>query len=250
MKRTADQASYEVKSLIAPHPRLALPLLRWRGRRGHGEPVGPDTDVVIEGYPRSGNNFAVVAFRQAQLRAMRIAHHTHAPATVIAAIRRSIPAVVLVREPEDAVLEFVIRRPSLSIVGALRGYLRFYEPLIPHRDRFVVGSFSEITTDFGAVIRRLNQRFGSAFMEFDHTVEHVQAAFQAIEQHYRSLYDDDRFELVVARPSSERDRMRDVLRPEYRARTPEQLRARARALYEQLADEAGSPGRVSADAAS
>jgi hypothetical protein len=40
---------YDVKTSIARSRRLALPLQR---ARGHGEMVGRDTQVVIEGFPR------------------------------------------------------------------------------------------------------------------------------------------------------------------------------------------------------
>src|SRR5207253_1895092 len=102
----------------------------------------------------------VAAFRMAQPLAVRIAHHLHAPGHVIAGIRRRLPVLVLVREPEEAVLEYVIRRPSLTLSQAIRGYIRFYEPLLAHRDRFVTGTFEEVTTDLAAVIRRINRRFG------------------------------------------------------------------------------------------
>ena len=231
MKRTAVRVLYEAKTLLAPHPRLALPATRWRARSGHGEAVDHDTDLVIEGYPRSANNFALAAFQLAQAEPARIAHHTHAPATVVTAARWGVPVLLLVRAPEDAVLEFVIRRPALSLAHALRGYIRFYEPLLGYRDRIVVGSFDDVTTDLGAVIRRLNHRFGTEFLEFAHTPENVLACFAAIERHYRTQYGNDRFEQVVARPSESRDREKAALRPSYRE-LPEELRARARALQD------------------
>jgi hypothetical protein len=229
VKRTAVRVLYEAKTLLAPHPLLALPATRWRARSGHGEAVDHDTDLVVEGYPRSANNFALAALQSAQPEPARIAHHTHAPATVVAGVRWGIPVLLLVRDPEDAVLEFVIRRPALSVAHSLRGYIRFYEPLLPYRYRIVVGSFDEVTTDFGAVIRRLNHRFGTEFSEFEHTPENVRTCFAAIERHYRTQYGDDRFEQVVARPSGARDRIKAALRPSYQE-VPEEIRARARAL--------------------
>jgi hypothetical protein len=49
--------------------------------------VDRTTQLVIEGFPRSGNTFAVVAFEQAQRQSVRIAHHLHAPAQVMLAAR-------------------------------------------------------------------------------------------------------------------------------------------------------------------
>jgi hypothetical protein len=159
--------------------------------------------------------------------------------------------IVLVRDPQDAVLEFVIRRPSLSIAQALRGYARFYEPLLRYRDSVAVGTFAQVTSDFGAVIRRVNERFGTEFTEFQHTDRNVRACFDAIEQHYRTLYGPERFEHVVARPSKERERLKGTLRAAYEA-APEGLRSRATALYVAFAGDdwaserrpVGDPGAV------
>jgi hypothetical protein len=239
VKRTAVQALYEIKTLIAPQYRLALPLVRWRSRRGHGEAVTRDTEIVIEGYPRSGSNFAVAAFQLAQHTPVKMAHHTHAPANVIAAVRLGVPTIVLIREPEDSVLSLLIREPSLTLSQALRGYLRFYEPLLPYQDGFVVGPFAEVTTDYGPVIRRVNERFGSAFAEFAHTPQNVEACFWTMEEHYRSLDGSRQFELVIPRPSAERDRIKETLHAAYRSETSARVRARVQSLYSSLTDRSG-----------
>jgi len=120
------------------------------------------TEVCIEGFLRSGNTFAVIAFQHAQPRQVSIAHHVHAAGAVIAAVRMGTPTIVLIRPPEESVLSYVTRWPELTIGHALRGYTRFYAPLVAHRDRFVIGRFDEVTTDLGMVMRRVNKRFGPA----------------------------------------------------------------------------------------
>ena len=80
----------------------------------------------------------MAAFNRAQARPLDVACHVHAPAQVIAAVRRRLPAVVVVREPEDTVLSFVIRHSHIGVRQALRGYVRFYEPLLPHRGDLVI----------------------------------------------------------------------------------------------------------------
>jgi hypothetical protein len=209
----ARRAAYGAKTIVAKYPTVALPVARWRG---HGVVLDGHTDVLIEGFPRSANNFAVAAFLQAQPSPLRVAHHVHAPAHVLAALRKGLPALVLVREPEEAVLEFVIRNPYLSFRQALRGYARFYRPLLPHRDGLVVGVFREVTTDFGLVIRRMNERFGTRFAEFEHTEQNVRACFEEIEAHYRHVWGSSPLlERIVARPSAARDALKDELRAGY-----------------------------------
>jgi len=225
-------ATYGLKTRLAKHPWVALPLARIRGR---GEVLGADTDIVIESFPRCASSFAVAAFRLAQEpRPMRIANHTHMPAQVLVAARRRIPAMVLIREPEDTVLSHVIHTPSLSVDASLRGYVRFHEPLLEVPDGFVVGTFEEVTSEFGTVIERLNRRFGTSFGGFEHTPANLERLADEIETDYRSRAgSEDELERTIPRPSAVREQLKTTRRAEYEA-TPDALRRRAREAFERL----------------
>lgn len=137
---------------------------RWpavAGRVTTGEFPTEATELFIEGSLRAGNTFTVIAFQQAQREPASVAHHVHAAGAVIAAVQMRTPTLVLIRPPEQSVLSYVVRRPELTIDQALRGYARFYRPLLPYRDEFVVGRFGDVTSDLGRVIRRVNDRFGT-----------------------------------------------------------------------------------------
>src|SRR5262245_23281752 len=168
---------------LGGHPSLYLPLVAHRRAfDGSRKAIGPDTELVIEGFPRCGNSFAFAAFRQAQPRPVSIAHHLHAPAQVLAAVRRGTPALVLIRPPDDAVVSLLLRAPDWEPVESYAAYRGFYAPLVRWSGGFVLATFGEVVTDFGAVVRRLNQRFGTAFAEFAHTPENVQRCFDALER--------------------------------------------------------------------
>jgi hypothetical protein len=232
VRNAAQRLIYEGKTVVARSPRIAVPLGRIRGR---GEPIGPQSDIVIEGYPRSANSFAVHAFRVAQGHRVVVAHHLHAPAHLIAAVRAGVPALALIRQPEDAVLEFVISKQYLSIRQALRGYVRFYAALIPYRDRLVIGPFEEVTTDFGAVIARVNLMCGTQFHEFEHTEDNVRASFEAIDADWATrLPPGVMFERKVGRPSAVRERIKQELLQSYRSDELAGLRRRADVLRETL----------------
>jgi hypothetical protein len=217
-----SQLLYELQTLVAQTPAIALPVARLRG---HGVPFGP----------RPANSFAVAAFAQAQGRKPQIAHHVHAPAQVIAAARIGKPTIVLIRNPEDAVLEYVLKKPAITIGQALRGYARFYAPLLQYRSRFVTGSFEEVTTNFGAVIRRVNERFGTTFLEFDHTEENARACLDELDRYWRGvLGTGERLEIVVGRPSALRDEMKERLRQAYRGERLAEARSRARAIHDRI----------------
>jgi hypothetical protein len=234
--RAARRGVFEAKTIIAEYPSLALPI----ARRRHGIPVGDDTRIVIEGFPRTGTSFAVAAFNLAQDGRVRIACHVHAPAQIVSGVRRRLPCLVIARDPEETSLSFVIRNPHLSIRQALRGYLHFYELLLPLRRAFVVGTFGQVTSDFGEVTRRVNRRFGTAFLQFEHTDQNVGRCFEAIDADYRRrLPEGEALEREVARPSEWRTGVKDELRSSYRASSSDALRARAERVFEAFAEAAG-----------
>lgn len=65
-------------------------------RKNSAQAVGPGTQLVVEGFPRSANTFAVLAFQHAQREKVRIAYNLHVPAQVIRASRWHILALVLI----------------------------------------------------------------------------------------------------------------------------------------------------------
>jgi hypothetical protein len=155
-------------------------------RARHGSGLATDaTELVIDGFPRCGNTFAVVAFQLAQPAPVRVSHHIHSAANIVAAAKRRTPVVVTIRDPKDAVLSCVIREPYVSIQQALTAYIALYERLQAWRHRFLVADFRDITTDMGAVIDRVNDRFDTNFARFTHLPDHVGQCFAIIEDRAR-----------------------------------------------------------------
>src|ERR687890_2680350 len=168
------------------HPAAFYGLYRL-ARKDQTRAVMPETQLVIEGFPRSANSFARVAFNRAQKGTVRIATGLHVPAQVIRAARWRIPTLVLIRRPKDAVLSFAVRDP-ISVEQALKYYLSFYETLEEYRDAYVLGRFEEVTEDFGQVIRRINERFETTFSPFRHDERYVDAVFARMERNSRKRF--------------------------------------------------------------
>lgn len=239
MSETAPRrrsAVFALKTAIARSSRLAPALARVRQ---HGVVLGPDTEVVIEGHPRSANSFSVVAFEVAQGRRMRIAHHTHAPGHLLAAVRARVPAIALIRDPRDAVLEFLLVRPTLDPEQAVRAWTSFYRTIRPALDRVVLAPFPVVITDFGRVMRVVNERNGTSFVPFEHTPENQQRCFDAMDAYWTSRVGEGREkELKVGRPSDERARVAAELRPVLERGAAGRALAEASPLYERLIAEA------------
>jgi hypothetical protein len=193
--------------------------------------VDRETQIVIEGFPRSGNTFAVVAFEQAQPERVRIAHHLHMPAQVVRAAQWGIPTLLLARKPTDAVLSLVVREPGLSIRQALKHYISFYEKAAEYRDSLVVGFFEEVTRDYGVVLERVNAKFGTEFSTFVHSEDNVKCVFDRIEEVHRTMHGGRLVEKVIAHPSAIKAGLKDALKKELEAPEVRKLIARAEAVY-------------------
>jgi hypothetical protein len=230
------RARREARPFIGQWPRAAR---RFRT----GEFPTRATEVCIEGFLRSGNTFAVIAFQHAQPRQVSIAHHVHAAGAVIAAVRMGTPTIVLIRPPEESVLSYVTRWPELTIGHALRGYIRFYAPLVAYRDRFVIGRFGEVTTDLGMVIRRVNNRFGTSFAPFEPTEENLRAVRDELDRWDANTYrQGGQVELGRGRPTEEKEAAKATLRARYRGRSLARLRSGAEGLYRTMTAASGDAG--------
>jgi hypothetical protein len=237
------RARYSLRSVLSTRPGIYLPLARRRYAGNVGKVVEPGTtQVVIDGFQRSANTFAVTAFDLAQPEPVNVAHHLHAAAQIIAGVRAGIPTIVLARPPEETLLSHMIRLPYSTARQAIKNYIRFYEGVLPHSEGFVVGEFRVVTADFGSVIRDLNARFATSFAVFEHTEEDVRRCFELIEERNRERFGSVE-EHTVARPSSERANEKEGVRARFLDPRLASLRRRADRAYEALVAASPSAGQ-------
>lgn len=221
------------------HPAIYFNLFRlMRTRQDFRRVVAPDTQVVIEGFPRSGNTFARRAFVMAQdenFDKSRIAHHIHVPAQVVQAARWQIPTLVLIRRPRDAVLSFALWDP-ISVDQALKYYVSFYETSEKYRDAYVLGLFEEITRDFGQVIQRINDKFGTTFSLFRHDEGNVGTVFADMDTYAKERFGEKQWERKVFHPTGVKERMKREIEHELENPKRKKLIAEAEAVYNRLTD--------------
>lgn len=230
--------------------------------------MSEDAQLLIDGFTRSAVTFATIAFQLAQRRPVRVAHTLHSVGHVTAAVRREVPSLVTIREPEETVLSAVIREPYVTLDRALTAYVRFYSRIQPVRGSVVVGTFGAITHDFASVIRSINERFGTSFDEFHHTEDNLRLCYEIIEdrsrrppweatlgrfqagkisyEEYREAAERGRAthappeavpERRVQRPSPEREALKDALRDRLNDPRLAILRGEAVAAYERFVTE-------------
>jgi len=124
IKKCLTNLRFQARATISRYPWLYFPIQRLRPRR-RDLVVARDTEIVIEGYPRSANTYAVCAFLFAQQHPVRIARHLHVPAQVIQAVRWGIPTLILIRKPQDAIASLLVREPMLFAKRAINDYICF-----------------------------------------------------------------------------------------------------------------------------
>ena len=197
------------------------------------------TAIVIEGFPRSGNTFSVAAFEVANGTQHHVGRHLHGAPHILRAARLGIPTIVLARPPRDAVLSYLIRRDTLSPDDALLEYLDFYRTALRVRGAFIVGLFDEVTTDFGAVLERVNTRFRTTFVRYEPTADNAAAAFRIVEDMNRRECAGELRETHVGRPSPQRTARKSALESLLDAPGTAALLGEADACYQRYVDLAG-----------
>ena len=214
------------------HPAAFYGLYRL-ARKDQGRVVTPETELVIEGFPRSANSFARVAFNRAQKGTVRIATGLHVPAQVIRAARWRIPTLVLIRNPKDAVLSFAVRDP-ITVEQALKYCLSFYETVEGLSDAYVLGTFEEVTGDLGRVIGRLNERFGTSFSPFRHNERNVEMVLARVERNSKRKFGEVNWENKTSRPVASRQESKRELERGLADPEAARLLSRAEDVYERL----------------
>jgi hypothetical protein len=197
------------------------------------------TELVIEGFPRSANTFAVVAFRMAQDRHVPIAHHLHAPSQIMCGVRDGKPVVVLIRRPVDAISSLLVSNAELTPRGALEFYVRFYETVWPLAEGCHVAPYESVIGRYDRVIRQLNARFGTTYGIFEPTESNVEACFRRIEEVAPSTLRGDRFELAVGRPSKQRRALKEAMARELGSPAYQALVGRAQAIHDKWISRSG-----------
>lgn len=122
--------------------------------------MNAETDIVLEGYPRSANSYFEAALRAKLSADVRLAHHTHSRGQIDEAVRLGKPCVVLVRNPIDAIVSHLEESERLSSPNVLlREYKIFYNRIRKYNDKIVLVSFESATRDTKRTIDELVARF-------------------------------------------------------------------------------------------
>lgn len=212
-----------------------IPLLAYRSSWEHVQ-IRRDSAICIEGYPRSANTYSVAAFNIANPDTGHVARHSHLAGQVIRAIQWRVPAVVLIRKPEDAILSLKIREPDLAYKQLISSYIRFYRMLLPYKEKFYVACFEEVTNDFNSVVGAMNSKFECDFkistLDDESVFDEVQNMFNDYQK--RMFLNASSESSHIAKPSKEREMIKEIARKDLRSSKYEALLVKAENLYQEF----------------
>jgi len=122
--------------------------------------VTSKSDLVCEGFPRSGNSFAEAALHLCRP-GLTLAHHRHVAAQVLSGLKIGVPVLVLIRDPLEAVSSAILRLDGRADPAWLIAeWLQFHTAIKPHLDQIVLSDFPVTTGNFETVLAALNSRYG------------------------------------------------------------------------------------------
>jgi hypothetical protein len=196
----------QIRGIIGNYPILFYSLygLKSLNRRLS---VQQDTQLVIEGFPRSGNTFAVLAFEHLQSSSIKLAHHLHVIAQVKRAVQYSIPTLILIRDPKDVTISLIMRNPEATLLSILNGYIDYYTTISLYKDHFVTADFKELINDYACVIRAINIKFNTKFQEISPTPDDQDIIFAKISELSKIYVNGDKSK--AAYPSAEKKALKE-----------------------------------------
>ena len=192
--------------------------------------VSKRKNLVIEGFPRSGNTFATETIKYANNYKLYIANHLHLPAQLYLAQKYGIPTYIVIREPISSIASLLIRNSKLNAKIALYYYIEFYKTVIKYKKSVIIGNFENLIDDMEKEIKRINKKYNTNFLIFHHNNDSVKIIFDRLEKSEKNKRKD--YELFMSRPSEKRkDLKNDKI---YKIKKEYKLLRRAKKLYDEI----------------
>jgi hypothetical protein len=164
-----------------------------------------NTNLCIEGYPSSANTYFQYLMNYLLID-VNFAHHTHSLATVKSSIARSLPTIIIIRKPIDAISSRVIRF-NIDQYYAIHEYIKFYEYVLNNIDNdiFII-TFEDI----------INNKFEKLFNYLDdhHILYHKKKIEEANQYSKDTIEYKDRNIKYNPFPNKQREYKKNILKKE------------------------------------
>lgn len=207
---------------------------RWKLANGKSQApsivITPETQIVLDGFPRSGNSYLFALMAVTQSSELKMAHHLHSVAHIKESVRRRLPTVVIARDPREAVLSYLAFDSKVPLEDSLLDWISFYSQVLKlNTSAYVVAEFGEFIKDANPLIHKINQVFGLSLSGIKQEI-HGKAAKVYLEQHSQKLYSMSH----QSQPSRERNEFKETIRGELEKEPHKSLLVEAIQIFDDL----------------
>lgn len=200
--------------------------------------VNEDTELLIDGFPRSANTFAY-AFIEMTQPVKRIAHHVHLPVQFYRSKKFSTPALLLLRNPVDAAISMSIRRPTYFPYLIFLYYYLFHTKIFKIISDTLIIRFEEVVSDPNSIIRKLRSKNYSGLNEVKLTVELKDRINKRVDElDMINRNDSEIKDSTVARPTEYRKNISEKIRGEFHSKRYSRISAKCILVYNSIIDTA------------
>ena len=164
-----------------------------------------------------------------------VAFHLNAPAHIRRSLKLNVPILIVMRDPDAAILSQLMKAPSRNVHTAHNGYIDFYNYVLLLANKVVIATYDEVTSDFDAVIKKANSFYGIEFRPFEHTEDNIKKVFSRLDNHvikHHGVTEVD--EHKITRPTSAKKNLKDECKDIIEQKYFQSIRHEADALYQQI----------------
>jgi hypothetical protein len=177
-----------LKLLVGDHPAL-LPIYLRMTAEGTSRRITPTTQLLVDGFQRSGTTYTGVSIRLAQPRPFGMSTHVHNIAIIKQAVARHLPTLIVVRDPVPCLASYIVWDPSVGLKTVVWEWLHYHRRLLDLAPQVSIATFDQVTTDIGAVVDRLNERFGTTLVRPSDDVDSAAAVEDHIRTNNRKVFE-------------------------------------------------------------
>jgi len=150
--------------------------------------VNSETEICIEGYPRSANTF-IFHLLKILKPSVLVGGHSHTIANIKLALKKKVPVFVLIRNPIDAISSQVLRSNIVknksekkNIEYAIEDYKSFYNYILKNRDKVKLLHFDDVLNNLDNILRIIEMNSTLKFSDLDKNfiLEAVQLTYKKI----------------------------------------------------------------------
>jgi hypothetical protein len=165
-----------------------------------------NTELVLEGYPRSGNTWLrnAILFKKKDI---IISSHIHYPCSIRFAVKRNIPCIILLRNPLDSISSLMIRDKTYDVKTAIDYYIFFYENSIYYKkNNVILLDFKLVVSDLNLCFKILNDNFNLNLSFF--SKKNLDDFKSFLENSEKSKYSKEEQKYVIGLPDSNRTKLK------------------------------------------